>query len=226
MIFHAFTSYVPKDTDTARRNRVAQQTWTRQPWTELPVKDEDLPRLWKEEGRLLPYIKDVFDFACKGKDDTDIIVYTNADIMVRGDACAVIAAAMQDTNALYVYRRDFHHRVDAPIPDADYVKGADYAGSDLKAFRVGWWKGVRDHFPDMLLGFEAWDPIMRHLIEMTNPGRVTRVKDIICHERHGSWWEAPENRYRLNGQKYSLRTAYLWLMQHGIDPGKHGIRVV
>lgn len=224
-IFHVYTAYEPKDPETIRRNKLAQETWKVQPWVEVPVKDEQLPRMWEEEGKRWPYIKDVIDFAITGKPDNAIICYTNADIHVRSDCCNQIRAALARSDAVYCFRRDFG-RLDAPIPDQNYHAGYDYCGSDLKAFRVSWWKRYRSRMGDMILGGEAWDPMMRLLIDRTNHMRPTKLKDLIAHERHASFWEQPSNRYRLNMQKHCLRTAYRWFQSHGVNPANYGIKLV
>ncbi|MDB6110584.1 MAG: hypothetical protein JWR69_2334 [Pedosphaera sp.] len=224
MIHHVYTAYAPSDPDTARRQRIAQATWPRQPWKECPVADADLPRLWQEKGRSFPYLRDLFDAGCQGCRDEDILVYTNADIMVRSDCCAKIAEALQTVDACYCYRRDFHHRVESPIPDADYAKGLDYAGSDLKAFRVIWWRAYREDMPDMLIGNEAYDPVLRQLIDETNGAENgTRIRDVICHERHGSYWENPKHRYTLKSQLHNLGLAKAFFVARGIDPRRFGI---
>lgn len=223
MIYHVFPSYTPGDPETARRQRVAQATWPRQPWKSLPVGDQDVPRLWQERGRSFPYLRDVLDVGVKYCEDEDIIIYTNSDIMARSDCCARIAEALQDADACYAFRRDFHHRVESPIPDKDYEKGLNYAGSDLAAFRAIWWRTYRDDMPDMLIAAEAWDPVIRTLIDETNLGRVTRVDDVICHERHGSYWENPAHRYKLKMQLHNLGLAKMFFMQRHIDPRKFGI---
>lgn len=223
MIYHFYTSYAPSDPDTARRHRVAQLTWPRQPWRDRPIGDAQLPRLWRERGRQYPYVRDLFDAGCAGLPDGDIVVFTNTDILVRGDACPVMAEALQNWDACYAFRRDFHHRFDTPIPDRDFEKGLPYAGSDLAAFRAGWWRDNREEMPDMVIGFEAWDTVLRQLIEETNPGSEP-LRDIICHERHGSYWENPEHRYKLASQRHNLGLAKAFLLERGLVPGNYCIR--
>jgi hypothetical protein len=77
--------------------------------------------------------------------------------------------------------------------------------------------------PDMILGLEAWDPCYRTLVDVTNPAKRVCVKDVIYHERHNSYWERPENRKRLKGQKLCLALAAGFLSKHGVDPKRHGI---
>lgn len=224
MIIHVFTQYQPKDPQTVLRNNVAHSTWTHQPWVEFPVKDEQLPRHWDEEGRSLPFIKDIFDLACQHRKPQDIIVYTNADICVRSDCAVRIAMTLQtDTDACYGFRRDFNHDFHKPMADSDIEKGDDYCGSDIYGFRVKWWLNHRNDMPDLIAGLESWDACLRHLIDLTNPGHPHALKNLIYHRRHASWWERQENRYRLKGQLYCLDVARKWLSSRGIDPKIHGI---
>lgn len=223
MIHHFFTAYEPTDPTVRHRQKVAKSTWTTQCWQEIPVHDSDLPRLWQEEGRSFPYVRDVFDFACKGIPDSDIMVYTNADICVRTDCALVIANAMQDTDAFYSMRRDFNHDFHEPIPDDVIPRGDAYVGSDLYGFRASWWRQQRNHFPDLIVGLEAWDACLRRLIEVTNQGHQVSIPNTHYHRRHASPWEAKENRYRWKGQIYCLKTAAAWLRSMGVNPQSHGI---
>jgi len=225
MIHHVFPVFDTTDPETIRRNRVAQMTWKKLSWKDKPVAESDLPRLYREDGKAFYYLKDVFDQGCREVRENEIVAYSNSDIHVRSDACAILAVALQDTNAVYCSRRDFHHRIESPIPDSDYAKGFDYPGKDLFAFRAGWWRAVRDDFPDLILGFEAWDACLQEMIELTNKGSKNSIKNLICHEKHSSRWERSENRYSLPGQKTCLKLAFHWLFAHGVNPGKHGIRL-
>lgn len=221
-LFHVFTAYSPKDPDTVRRNTLAQSTWAQQTWRECPVQDEALPRMWREEGRAFPYIRDVFDLGCEGKMDSDILIHTNADIHVRSDCCTQIVFALQGTDAAYCFRRDFP-RLNAALHDEQFSTGHGYAGHDLTAFRIGWWRAYRLQMPDMILGLEAWDPCIRVLIDRTNPDSDVLLHNLIAHERHGSFWENKSNRYRLRGQKLCLELAKAFLRAQGINPRKYGI---
>lgn len=223
MMAHVYSHYLPSDPESKRRYRVAQMTWSNQRWVERPVTDAELKRHWHEEGKALPYLKDLINAGSVGLVDEDIIVFTNADIMMRSDCSVVIATTLQGTDACYSYRRDFHHPLHEPVSDADFTKGMPYPGSDLAAFRVGWWKAHGHRYPDMIFGLEATDPVMRTLIDKTNAGHNNHIGDVIAHERHGSWWESPENRYRLKGQLVNLALAKAFLRSNNIDPRSHGI---
>jgi hypothetical protein len=224
-LIHVFTDYTPADEETRQRMAIAQLTWKKQPWRECPVRDDQLPRLWKEEGRQFAYIKDVFDFGAANAHNEDIVCYTNADICVRSDCAVMIAARMQYVDACYSYRRDFPALV-APLHDSLISQGQHYPGSDLKAFRKRWWLEHRAQMADMILGLEAWDPLIRILIEDTHNGRDVELPLTHYHVRHGSFWETPSNRYRLKGQLHCLRLAKAWLLKRHRDPANYGIRGV
>lgn len=225
MIYHFFSDFEPHDPATKSRQKVARMTWSTQLWTEIAITDGLLERIWNEEGRSFPYVKDLFDYPAKAfrLDDDDILIYTNADICVLSNCALLCASALQETDALYSYRRDFNQDFSAPIPDDIVLRGTAYAGSDLYGFRVGWWNQWRQEYPDMLIGTEAWDPVLRHLMEITNPGKSVNLPNTHYHRRHDSCWERKENRYRLKRQRYNLGLASRWLKAHGVNPASHGI---
>lgn len=225
MIRHIYTDYEPHDSAALLRQKVAKETWSVQMWIGYGVKDSELPRLWEEEGRSYPYLVDVMDQGCKLASDFDIAIFTNTDTCVVSDCALKVAVALQDASACYCFRRDFNHDFHEPIPDDVVPRGDDYVGSDLYAFRVSWWLANRKEFPDMILGHEAWDPIFRYLINQTNAGHPTVLRNLIYHRRHPSRWESAENRYRLRGQLHNLMFASRWMKQHGINPSTHGIPV-
>lgn len=204
---------------------MARQTWARQPWFEHPIRDSELPRLFKERGRAVPYLRDLFDLGCGEADGHEIIVYSHADVMFRSDAAARIAACLQASDACYAFRRDWHHKVEQCPPDDDFYKAHHYPGSDVYAFRASWWRTHREQYPDMLLAYEASDPCMRVLIERTNPEMQVCISDLYCHERHSGplYWEDPRNRYTLRGQLYNLALAKAFLKANGVASASHGI---
>lgn len=224
VIHHFYSAYEPKDAQTRHRQAVAKMTWSTQLWHEIPVHDSDLVRLWKEEDKAFPYVRDVFNFASSALPPDDILVYTNADICVVSDCALRCAAALQDTDAFYSFRRDFNHDFSEPIPDDVVLRGTSYAGSDLYGFRVQWWRDYWTDYPDLIIGIETWDACLRRLIEETNPGARVNVPDTHYHRRHASPWENPKNRYRWKSQLYALKTAAAWLRAHGVNPAIHGIK--
>jgi hypothetical protein len=222
MIYHVYSHYTPKNPDTARRMHVAKLTWASQPWHELPVPDNN-GRLFVDRGGKVPYIKDILDKGAHNRHAQDILVFTNSDICVRSNCAMLIAAAMQALSAAYCFRRDFG-RLNGPVPDKLIHKGNPYVGSDLYAMRVGWWKRYRSDFPDMLLGRECWDAVLRLLIDQqTDPSQSATLHNLIYHEWHASTWENPRNRGSLPSQLHNQGIARAWMRAWGYDPRSIGI---
>lgn len=224
MIVHVHSAYKPTDAESARRHAVAQSTWPLTGCLIRGIADADLPRVFREKGRPIPFIRDLFDNATAQLSDSDIVLFTNADIGLATNARFRIAESLQFNDATYAFRRDFYHRVESPIADADIGTGRHYPGSDLFAFRAGWWRAWRNDYPDLLLAREAWDACLRVLIEQTNPNKPVSLPDLIWHERHANGWEDRTLRYSLPGQVYNLRLASVWLKLRGLQPAAFGIR--
>ena len=226
MLVHLWSQYWPVDSETQRRQTVAQSSWAKQPWHDRPVVNAELNRVWRENGRSVPYIRDLFDAGCERFKDDDIICYTNSDIIMRSDACFQIAAVMQATDAAYGYRFDFHHRLGKVPVDSQFSSGVMYPGSDLVAFRVRWWTAHRHTMPDMVIAHEAYDPVLRTLIDQScKETAPNEIVGICCHERHSGpdHWENPANRYRLKGQLLNLALAKSFFKQRGMNPLQFGI---
>lgn len=221
MIYHVYSHYTPKNMETARRMALAKKTWLQQPWTDFSV-PETGGRLFQDRGGRVPYIRDILAIATAEKEPPDIIVFTNADICVSQNCCYKIVSALQSIDAAYCFRRDFG-RLDRPIPDEMIKTGSHYVGSDLYAFRVGWWRKYRTEFPDMLLGRECWDAVLRLLIDETHPGQNTTLMDLIYHERHASTWENPSNKRTLASQLHNIGLARQWMVTYGHNPKAIGI---
>jgi len=191
-----------------RRNAVAKKTWEGIGWVDLGLDDSCFVRhagnVIKEEKKNIPMIKDMIRMACIGRDDKDVIVLTNTDTCV---ASNIIQRLVGNLPA-YAYRYDFK-KIDKPILNDEICLGNKYGGCDLFAFRVGWWRRNHDLFPDMVLGRECWDRIMRELFKLSQ-GR--ELQSAIYHERHNSFWENP---YNINNDPSNLRNRMLarkWLL--------------
>jgi len=223
VLLHLYSNFVPPDGESQRRIRVAQLSWVRQPWQELPIQDSDLPRLFVEGTKKLPYIKDLINFGANKTADDSILILTNNDTGVRGDCCLQISAALQNNDAGYCFRKDFYHRMEKPIADDEVHKGMEYPGSDMFFFRVGWWRTYGQCYPDMLLAREAWDCTLRVLIEETNPNKPLSISNLIYHERHANGWEDHSIRYRLPGQLYNIGLAISFLKARQLNPQQFGL---
>lgn len=224
MIFHFYSHHTPVDPEAQRRTFLAQTTWGHQNWIERPIKDDRLPRMFNENGRQLPFIRDLFDAACEELNPEYILVFSNSDIGFARNAMLRIVCALQANDAGYAFRRDAHHRVDRVPSDDEFSHWNDYPGNDVFFFRKRWWRQHRQTFPDMLLAREAWDACMRVLIEATNADKPLSLPNLVWHERHGSHWEASANRYSLPGQLHNLGLARVFLVKMGHNPAAFGIR--
>jgi len=221
MIYHAFSDYTPANPDTKRRMRLAKITWGTQPWIEIPIHDHQV-RMYQDHKGSVPYVKDLLQIAIAEKENDDIIVFTNADICVSSNCAFKITMGLHAIDAVYCFRRDFQKLIGV-IPDSMIPKGAHYVGSDLYAFRVGWWRTYKNEFPDMLLGREGWDSILRLLIEDTHPNQNPTLQNLIYHERHGSVWENPVNRRTIPSQIHNINLGRKFCYSIGFDYRKIGL---
>jgi hypothetical protein len=220
MIYHLFSDY-PVSGDARRRHDLARKTWATQPWIERPIIDSEVKTAFG-----FPFVGDLIDKGIEGIRDAEIWIFTNSDICVKSDAAKLIEDRLKTLPATYSFRRDFA-RLNDVLADGVITSGHDYCGSDLFASTAGWWRRVRQDFPPMLLGNEAWDPVMRVLMEEHNKPTISMaVPNIIYHERHASRWENPVNRYSIPSQLHNLRTAWKWLVRRKFNPAMFGIKMV
>ena len=224
MICHIWSAYQPSDPDSIRRHLLAQATWERQPWTERPILDSELPRMFDENGKKIPFIGDLFDYGAAGTTAEDILVFSNSDIGFATNAALRITFALQANDAGYAFRRDAHHRVLCAPTDSEIGTWNDYPGNDVFFFRQRWWRQHRTIFPDMLLAREAWDACMRVLVEATNPHKPLSLPNLVWHERHPNGWENAAVRYAIPGQLHNLSLARVFLAKMGHNPAAFGIR--
>lgn len=220
---HIWSCYSPGDGKTAQRMKLAQQTWAQQPWQEMPVLDSALPRLFRDAGGAVPYIKDLIELGGAFASPVDILIFTNADICVSLRCCDQLAEMLQTRNALYGHRFDFK-RLDEPLPDDKIHTGSYYCGMDLFAFRKAWWMENARHMPDMLIGRQAWDSVMQYLIMGTHPNLDCDCCGVCYHEKHPSVWEDAKNIRSLPSQVHNITLAREWFAKHGINAAEAGLR--
>jgi len=221
MIYHVYSHYESRNPQTQRRMRLARSTWSKQSWQEIPVQDRQV-RCYTDHKGEVPYVKDVINVGARDRKDEDVLVFTNADICVSSDCAFKIVMALQSIDAVYCFRRDFP-KLEQILPDPIINKGTQYCGSDLYGFRVGWWRRWSKDFPDMLLGREGWDAVLRILIEQTNPKRNPTLHNLIYHERHGSVWENPANRRTIPSQMHNVHLGRQFCHSWGFDPRRIGL---
>lgn len=225
MLIHLWSLFTPKDSGASARHLLARSSWEKQRWSEFPVADSDLPRLFTEGKKRLPFIRDLFDAGVTKADPEDIVVYSNSDIAFCDLAVPRIALALQVNDAGYSFRRDLAPRTTLPTED-EIEQGIEYCGTDVFFFRVHWWTSYRDRLPDLLIAREAWDACLRVLIESTNSEKPLSLPNLCWHVRHSGdgHWESPNNRYTLPGQSHNLNLAKRFLISFGLNPASFGIR--
>lgn len=225
MLVHLWSKFQPRDPDTARRQALAVSSWSGQLWTDFPVADESLPRIFDEGSRKLPFIRDLFDYGCSTWNNDDIVLFSNSDIGFAGDASIRVAIACLNHDCGYAFRRDFPRLLRAP-DDATLDSGTPYCGTDVFFFRVGWWSAHRTEMPDMLIGREAWDPCLRTVMEISESGRKLGLDHICWHESHGGdgHWGQTGKRFTMRGQIHNLKLAKDFMRINNLDPRSFGIR--
>jgi hypothetical protein len=218
MIYHVYSAYSPTNPDTRRRMDLAEQTWEIQGWKEIPVPDSLVRRFVDDKSRV-PYIRDIINFGCDGKESTDIVVLTNSDICCVPECRIEIVAGLMFSDAVCASRRDFG-KLTSPLSKSQASTGIHYPGIDLFAFRVGWWMKNGSDYPDLLLGREIWDLVMFCLMERTNPNSQIRISDLIYHENHYQFWSDPKHKYKLKSQLHNISLGRGWLDSRGISMGR------
>jgi len=191
-----------------RRNDLALKTWETIGCVDLGLDDNCFVRssaeVVPEEKRRIPMIKDMLRLACLGRNDSDILVFTNTDTCVASN----FIERLEGNLPAFSYRNDFN-ALEEPIPYQQIELGKKYAGCDLFVMRVGWWRSNHHLFPDMVLGRHSWDRIMRELFKSFN-GR--EIENLIYHEWHPSLWEG----HGLHRDMCNLRNCKLareWLLE-------------
>ena len=211
-LFHVFSEYRPRERATRRRMKCATQSWERERrrtkcWVPTPVCETNRSL----DG--LPFIRDLISVGIERAALSDIIVLTNADTNFVVGLTEKIVAGVKAHGAVYCHRWDFSSLEfpEGPIEGSQLPAGQWYGGSDLFAFYSEWWNHHGSVFPDMILGREAWDLIMRLTIRR---GGGVEVHHAIYHEIHDSAWERPG--MKLNpGNNHNLKLARQWIERYG-----------
>lgn len=207
------------DDDAQRRISVARASWREEMawsnrWTDLFV--DRLPRDSTTLGDPRPcaFSRDLIDLAasrCERWDD--VIVLSNADVGISPGLTGWLTEAFIRSGAAFTHRWDRETKIAAPfVTEADTCAGRWYPGSDLWAFTKAWWTTWGDRYPDMVIGREAGDMILRHVIKQ---GGGVEIPGAVWHERHASFWELPGNRDGLPSNIHNRMLATTFLRDFG-----------
>jgi hypothetical protein len=216
-IVHVTSDY-QRTEPSDKRHQKAAQSWTEVDAAQLRLPNSQLKRTSKKtirDDRDLPFIKDMVDAAVDrlsvAGDDRDIVLLTNDDTIFVPALDRVIRDSVARAGAVYAGRMDFKDAI-LGASQWEILRGHFYPGADLFAFTVRWWRQHRDEYPDMILGAEAWDWIMRELI-MLHHG--AEIHGAIYHEIHDAHWNRGHN-VRCPANVHNRTLARAWLNERGI----------
>lgn len=214
-VFHAYQDF-PGEGETARRNALALKTWQREGkgWFDSPAKTFTRDATSIGDTRTLPFIKDVIEQAYENaallSEDNAFILLTNTDTcLTPGFAHAI---QRLEGEAYFSHRRDFA-KLERPLTQNEVENGQWYPGSDLFVFTLPWWEQHRDEMPDMLVGAEGWDKVLRELIKATGGGEI---HGCCYHEVHDRAWDHNGSRENAPANVYNRFLAKNFLTERGL----------
>jgi hypothetical protein len=208
------------DSETQRREAIARASWREEMtwsgrWSELAIPEAELHRNATALGddRRMPFVRDLIEAAVSRCAYSDVIVLSNSDVGIAPGLTGWIVEAMIRAGAAFTHRWDRHGRISRPpVSEGEVCEGHWYPGSDLFAFTRAWWEAWGDRVPDLVLGREAVDLVLRHVIKQ---GGGIEIPGAVWHERHASHWETVENRNSLAGNLHNRVLATTFLREFG-----------
>ncbi len=192
---------------------MAQASWEREyaagTWRTMPVPISHLKRTSQsilKDTRRLPFLRDLLDMAMRNASPLDLIVFTNDDVVF---APGLSETLLHVEHAAWASRHEFVRLPTLPTC-LDIILGRKHCGADLFAMTLYWWRYNRRNWPDMVIGCEAVDLVMRKLMQAT--GGV-ELHAAIAHEEHASWWLSHRED---PAAQHNRRLAADWLGKRGL----------
>ena len=227
LFYRQFDARTP---DENARNALAQSSWPKEACRLVPVGNEHLHRLFNENGRQLPFLKDVWDYGIKDVPDEDIAAFVLTDAGLSTDITFRIAMALQEEQVGEAFRQCLYKSrttlpTDAEIREAPTDGGSeanpsfDKGGKGIWFFRAGWWRKHRKAFPDMLLPRACWDWCMNILMAETSRGPAIRLHGVCWHISHDRLFEDPS----MFGNGYNIPLARKFFLTHNVKHLEHCI---
>lgn len=225
-IVHVFTHIERGASDDAnRRNDFAASTWRPEYasglWISRSFGDGNMQRSSGDDPindeRPIPFMHDVINHAFQpGWQPDDVIAWTNADSCFVPGITGLILDAVHRYGAAYTHRWDFHRKLDVALPNESAIRrGEWYPGTDACFFTMEWWMRHKDEYPDMLVGREQNDEVLRQLIKARGGVEIPAA---IYHEKHPSFWEHHGRRMNGLGNQWNQRLARKWFTKMGYRP--------
>ena len=222
-LIHAYHEPPFVGDDSARRNAVARLTWDGAHLFgniyRLPITLEQLDRTFQDDDRLMVFVKDIIDAGARScVERNDLIMLSNADTCFTPRLYEKIVKEFEaGVQAISGPRRDFEF-LDQPLTEEQIGTGYEYIGTDIFVMRPEWWKAHRGAFPDMILGAEMWDHLLRGMMRLEN---LPEVSNLVYHEFHDSRWTLEHNRHTLRSQRHCRHLGHQWL--NSLSPAQRTI---
>jgi hypothetical protein len=99
--------------------------------------------------------------------------------------------------------------MDKTFTSSELAQIKTYSGTDLFCFTKDWWKQNREIFPDMLLGREGFDWVLRRLMLYEYPN-AELTEPVVYHYSHKSQWCQLPYIVNNKGQIHNRNLAKQW----------------
>lgn len=214
-LLHVFPE-AATSSDSTRRHTVALRSWNAMyswSWSSLPYGAAPDRRDARAIGdrRDLPYMRDMIEHAiCNSTSAEDIVVVSNSDVCMVPDMEQRIRSVVERHGAFFTHRWDF---VGSVAHVTKPITGKWYPGSDVFGFTVAWWREHGHHYPDMIVGAEYVDCVLRQLIK-TYAHVEAEIHCAVYHEKHDSAWTKDR---RSPSNQHNSRLAQAWFAARGTD---------
>lgn len=218
-LFHIYSDYA-RSGNALHRHTIAKSTWTHEaqfsPWIDCPISDSLLTRNSQtafKDTRPMPFIKDLIakTIELKHPRPSEILVLTNDDICFSPNFGKWLQE-VKDHRPAWSNRWDFGS-ITGTLTTQQVRTGIWCVGTDSFAFTRKWWEGNQSQFPDMVLGCEAWDWLLRDIMRFAGGFEIHAM---TYHQMHGSYWCTNNNRYTIPGNVHNQRLAKKWLRSKGL----------
>lgn len=230
-ILLVYSDYKPHTEDEGKRLETAMHSWRfhfdNGDMLDFPVKTADLPRSSKDIGddREMPIFHDLINWAMKFAQPEDVVAYINRDCSLTTHAPERILKSIEKNGGAAVA---FRRNIKDPEPGRLYKSVLNHApdgGFDLFAFTPKWWNDHKSEFPEMYIGRESYDTVLRNLIEEVASGETLKslrtdfwnnpfyTDDVIWHTDHVPYWQ--EHKLTSPSQKHNRKVGREFFEKRG-----------
>lgn len=180
--------------------------------------------------RDLPYLKDLLKQGLDRSSESDIIVFTNGDIVIHPEISDILLKYMDSYGAVCSFRVNVKNS--PPLigtPQWWATLGPPDFGRDLFAFRASWLTDHWDSIPNFFVGEWEWDLVMALLIRMSNGVPISGKEDLrnlyeaseiplgyVMHEMHERKW-LHKAFFDSPAKRHNLGLANSWYVEHGLE---------